>query len=81
MMEKDDLERRAEAFAAEYSKLVKEYFGDLEEQDFEPFGMKLREVLPVRDAVLGGTVTTTKTISLPLDTDPADQDEPLSFTS
>lgn len=77
MAQKKDLDSLADDFAQDYRELVKRYYGDLEAEDFEPFGMRLREVLPVADIRLGGRITTTKTISIPWDTDPADQDEPL----
>jgi hypothetical protein len=70
--EDKDLNYLAEGFAQEYQELVQKYYGKLESADFEPFGMRLREILPVADLTLGDRITTTNTISIPWDTDPAD---------
>lgn len=42
----DDLSRR---FAADYAELVDRYFGELEPEDYESFGLKVREALPQLD--------------------------------
>jgi hypothetical protein len=75
----DELNRRAQEFAKDYKALIERYYGQMEAEDFEPFAMRLRQLLPTSDLALGDRVTTTKTISLPLDTDPADQDATLSL--
>ncbi|WP_420641033.1 hypothetical protein [Candidatus Leptofilum sp.] len=68
-----DLERvhgLAEGFAKEYQELCKKYYGDLDGCDFEPFGMKLREIIPLVDPRVGDKITTSSTVSIPWDTDP-----------
>lgn len=64
----------AKAFVRELRALVRQHYGVLPPDEVEPFGMALRQALPVVGAAAARDVTTTATISLPLDTDPPDQD-------
>lgn len=70
-----DPKAKAEAFASELKSLVEKHYGSLDKSDVEPFGMQLRKSLPVMAANATGSVTTTATVSLPLDTDPPDNDD------
>ena len=70
-----DPKANAEAFAAELKALVQKHYGSLDKSQVEPFGMHLRKSLPVMAASATGSVTTTATVSLPLDTDPPDNDD------
>lgn len=65
---------KAEEFAKELRELVDRHYGSLSKAEVEPFGMGLRKALPTVSAATG-SVTTTATISLPLDTDPPDNDD------
>jgi hypothetical protein len=66
---------QADVFAKELKALVEKHYGSLTESQLEPFGMQLRKALPVAADAATGSVTTTATISLPLDTDPPDSDD------
>ncbi|WP_461210125.1 hypothetical protein [Desulfocurvus sp. DL9XJH121] len=73
MPRKRDPKKMADAFVKEYKALIEKYYGNLEVPEFEPFGMRLRELLPLlRDDC--DQITTTATISIPWDTDPPDRD-------
>jgi hypothetical protein len=69
-----DPQEKVDAFVSELRALVEKHYGAVDPAEAEPFGMRLRKVLPMV-AAGGGSVTTTATISLPLDTDPPDQDD------
>lgn len=76
MAEKDKRaeEKKAEEFVKELRALAEKYYGELNEDFDEPFGVKLRELLPLVDASKASGITTTKTLSIPWDTDPPDSD-------
>lgn len=74
-----ELNRRAEEFAKDYKALIERYYGKMESDDFEPFAMQVRRYLPITELAVGDQVTTTTTISIPWDIDPADQDVALSI--
>lgn len=65
---------KAEVFAKELRELVERHYGSLSEPEVEPFGMGLRKALPTVSAATG-SITTTVTVSIPLDTDPPDSDD------
>ncbi len=67
-----DPKENADTFVAGLKALVEKHYGSLSKTDVEPFGMQVRKSLPVLTTAATGTVTTTATISLPLDTDPPD---------
>jgi hypothetical protein len=69
-----DVQKKADEFVKELRSVVEKHYGSLPKDEVEPFGMKLRKILP---AVSGGddSVTTTATITLPIDTDPPDSDD------
>lgn len=69
------IKRKADAFAGELKALVEKHYGSLSKSEIEPFGMQLRKSLPVLAEAATGSVTTTATVSLPLDTDPPDNDD------
>lgn len=69
-----DPKKNAEEFSKELKALVKKYYGSLSQKELEPFGMHLRKSLPVVSSASSDRITTTATISLPLDTDPPDTD-------
>jgi hypothetical protein len=66
-------QKKAEEFVKELRALAQKYYGELHGDFTEPFGMKLREILPLVNPA-ASNVTTTKTISVPWDTDPPDND-------
>lgn len=74
---------KIDAFVTELRALVEKHYGQLPPEEVEPFGMIVRTALPiVSDTLTIGpslppfsTVTTTVTISLPFDRDPADSDD------
>jgi hypothetical protein len=68
-------QEKADAFVTELRAVVEKHYGKLKPTEAEPFGMRLRKVLPMVASGANATVTTTATISLPLDTDPADSDD------
>jgi hypothetical protein len=70
-----DPQEKVDAFVSELRALVEKHYGALDPAEAEPFGMRLRKVLPMVAAAPTGTVTTTATISLPPDTDPPDNDD------
>lgn len=68
-------QEKVDAFVDELRKVIEKHYGTLPPNEVEPFGMKLRQVLPMVTAGEDATVTTTATVSLPLDTDPPDSDD------
>lgn len=68
-------QEKADAFVAELRAVVARHYGDLSPEDAEPFGMRLRQALPIVSAGVASTITTTATVSLPLDSDPPDSDD------
>lgn len=68
-----ETQKKVDDFVKDLRDVVEKHFGALPEQEVEPFGMQLRKALPM--ASDDGSVTTTATISLPLDTDPPDSDD------
>lgn len=68
-------QEKADAFVAELRAVIEKHYGKLEPGETEPFGMRLRQVLPMVASGANSTVTTTATISLPPDTDPPDSDD------
>ena len=73
---KMDAKDKADAFVEELRGLVKKHYGSLAENEVEPIGMHLRQLLPTLDASSAADVTTTATVTLypSLDTDPPDSD-------
>lgn len=69
-----DAQKKVDAFVEELRSVVEKHYGNLPKEEVEPFGMSLRKALPTVAAGTG-SVTTTATISLPLDTDPPDSDD------
>jgi len=69
-----DAQKKADAFVEELRKVVEKHYGSLPKEEVEPFGMRLRQVLPTV-AAGDGSVTTTATITLPLDKDDPDSDD------
>jgi len=67
-------QQKAEEFVKELRALSQKYYGELNGDFNEPFGMKLRELLPLVDSTKASGVTTTKTLTIPWDTDPPDND-------
>lgn len=72
----DDATKKADAFVKDLKALVEEHYGKLAPEEVEPFGMRLREAMPIIDPTKSSYITTTVTISIypPLDTDPPDTD-------
>ena len=70
-----DPQKRADEFVSELRKIIEKHYGTLEPDEVEPFGMRLREVLPMVSSGAEASVTTTATVSLPPDTDPPDSDD------
>ena len=70
-----DPQAKADAFVSELRSMVEKHYGKLTPEEAEPFGMRLRQVLPMVSSGANSTVTTTATISLPPDTDPPDSDD------
>jgi hypothetical protein len=68
-------QEKADAFVAELREVIERHYGKLPPNEVEPFGMRLRQVLPMVSSGAAGSVTTTATISLPPDTDPPDSDD------
>jgi hypothetical protein len=66
--------QKAEEFVKELRALSEKYYGELNQDFTEPFGAKLRQLLPLVEATSGGNITTTKTLTIPWDTDPPDSD-------
>jgi hypothetical protein len=69
-----DPKQKADAFVADLRTVVAKHFDSLPPSEREPFGMRLRQSLPMVKTNAGGGITTTATISIPLDTDPPDSD-------
>jgi hypothetical protein len=72
-----DPKEKADAFVGELRTVIEKHYGTLAPDELEPFGMRIRQVLPMvtSDAAAAGSVTTTATVSLPADTDPPDNDD------
>lgn len=68
-----ELQQKADEFVKELRALSEKYYGELNADFDEPFAVRLRELLPLVSAG-GDQVTTTKTLSIPWDTDPPDTD-------
>lgn len=69
------IDKKAEEFTKELRELVAKHFGDVGEDQVQPLGVKLRQLLPsVHDAADSVTTTRTLTIVPELDTDPPDSD-------
>lgn len=67
-------QQKAEEFVKELRALSEKYYGELNGDFEEPFAVRLRELLPLVRAGSSDQVTTTKTLSIPWDTDPPDTD-------
>ncbi len=66
---------KAEAFVKELQDLVKKHYGGLSHAEQRPFGASVRRALPVAAADSTGTVSTTVTLTIPLDSDDPDSDD------
>lgn len=67
-------QKKVDNFVKELREVIEKHYGALPKDEVEPFGMTLRKTLPtVADG--DSTITTTATITLPVDTDPQDTDD------
>lgn len=66
---------KADSFVKELQELVQKHYGSLGPSEAQPFGMSVRKALPVPSTNATGSVTTTVTVTLPLDSDPPDSDD------
>lgn len=66
---------KAEAFVKDLKQLVTKHYGSLDKSEVEPFGMHVRKALPTMAANSTGSVTTTVTLTIPLDKDDPDSDD------